>query len=48
MFKVLYNFKSITIIGYYTVDCTIPKYIWTSGQMTTCTILDGLIGTISS
>ena len=23
------------IIGYYTVDCTIPKNIWTSAQMTT-------------
>ena len=22
-------------IGYYTVDCTIPTYIWTSAQMTT-------------
>ena len=22
------------IIGYYTIDCTIPKYIWTSAQMT--------------
>jgi len=28
----------IIIIGYYTVDCTIPKYIWTSAQM--ATILD--------
>jgi len=26
------------IIGYYTVDCTIPTYSWTSAQMTT--ILD--------
>jgi len=25
-------------MGYYTVDCTILKYIWTSAQMTT--ILD--------
>ena len=24
----------IICIGYYTVDCTIPKYIWTSAQMT--------------
>jgi len=23
------------IMGYYTVDCTIPKYIWTSAQITT-------------
>ena len=23
------------IIDYYTVDCTIPKYIWTSANMTT-------------
>mgnify|MGYP007133233738 FL=1 len=23
------------IIGNYTVDCTIPTYIWTSAQMTT-------------
>ena len=30
--------KSRIIIGYYTVDCTIPNYIWTSAQMTT--ILD--------
>ena len=28
----------LIFIGYYTVDCTIPKYIWTSAQMTT--ILD--------
>ena len=27
--------KSRIIIGYYTVDCTIPNYIWTSAQMTT-------------
>ena len=28
--------------GYYTVDCTIPKYVWTSAQMTLpyWTILD--------
>ena len=32
-----YNMHSI-LIGYYTVDCTILKYIWTSAQMTT--ILD--------
>ena len=23
------------LIGYYTVDCTLPKYIWTSAQTTT-------------
>ena len=23
------------LIGYYTDDCTIPEYIWTSAQMTT-------------
>ena len=28
----------IILIGYYTVDCTIPEYIWTSAQITT--ILD--------
>ena len=33
---------STIIIGYYTVDCTIPIYIWTSAQMTT--ILDEPIG----
>ena len=30
------------IIGHYTVDCKIPKSIWTSAQMTT--ILDEPIG----
>jgi len=26
---------TVILIGYHTVDCTIPKYIWTSAQMTT-------------
>ena len=30
----LFAFPEI-IIGYYIVDCTIPKYIWTSAQTTT-------------
>ena len=26
--------SSTIVIGYYTVDCTIPEYSWTSAQMT--------------
>ena len=34
----IFTSNTCVIIGYYTVDCAIPKYIWTSAQMTT--ILD--------
>jgi len=32
---VLNRYVTSISIGYYTVDCTIPNYIWTSAQMTT-------------
>jgi len=34
VFDIKYTSLHWSILGYYTVDCTIPKYIWTSAYMT--------------